>query len=77
MPCKVVPDTALPTRPGSLPPVKQLEVDTEFVDYRYARNRVREVAPIPVVREPGGGNITDWISYAVVRYRAIELANGE
>eukprot|EP00972_Heterocapsa_arctica_P065976 9734747-Heterocapsa_arctica.AAC.1 len=56
--------------------IETYEVDV-FKRYRYAINRERD-KPLRVVnRVDGGEHIVDWTTYAVARYRAIELANGD
>eukprot|EP00972_Heterocapsa_arctica_P097091 14324213-Heterocapsa_arctica.AAC.1 len=48
-----------------------------FKKYGYAIGHEREEPPKAVVRVDGGNNIEYWTSYAIARYRAIELANGD
>eukprot|EP00972_Heterocapsa_arctica_P090101 13292510-Heterocapsa_arctica.AAC.1 len=35
------------------------------------------INPLGLLRVGGGNTITDWTSYAIAKYRAIELANGD
>eukprot|EP00972_Heterocapsa_arctica_P035571 5234906-Heterocapsa_arctica.AAC.1 len=51
-----------------------------FKHYLYAiddNSQLRDKPPKAVNKIDGGHNIGDWTSYAVARYRAIELANGD
>eukprot|EP00972_Heterocapsa_arctica_P116207 16451920-Heterocapsa_arctica.AAC.1 len=57
--------------------VEVYPVDVVFRNYGYAIDQIRDKPPRAVVRVDGGNNITDWTSYAIARYRAIELANGD
>eukprot|EP00972_Heterocapsa_arctica_P037937 5584009-Heterocapsa_arctica.AAC.1 len=58
--------------------IEEVVVDTPVKDYRYAIQNMRIVLPRPIVRNPFVDvNIVDVVSYAVARYRAIELANGK
>eukprot|EP00972_Heterocapsa_arctica_P043156 6362802-Heterocapsa_arctica.AAC.1 len=57
--------------------IEEYPVDVVFRNNGYAIYQVRDKPPRTVVRVDGGNNITDWTSYAIARYRAIELANGD
>eukprot|EP00972_Heterocapsa_arctica_P101695 14984437-Heterocapsa_arctica.AAC.1 len=48
-----------------------------FKQYCYVNDQERVKAPKAVDRVDGGNNIDDWTLYAIARYRAIELANGD
>eukprot|EP00972_Heterocapsa_arctica_P079293 11688501-Heterocapsa_arctica.AAC.1 len=57
--------------------IEEVVVATPFKDYIYAIQEIKTVSPKPIVRNPSDVNIVDVVSYAVARYRAIELANGK
>eukprot|EP00972_Heterocapsa_arctica_P020758 3058988-Heterocapsa_arctica.AAC.1 len=72
-----VPVTALATPCSSVAcpvPVTALALPCQQV---VPRRKPKDKPPRTVVRVDGGNNITDWTSYAMARYRAIELANGD
>eukprot|EP00972_Heterocapsa_arctica_P048558 7157051-Heterocapsa_arctica.AAC.1 len=78
MPCKPVVPRRKPrfvdVTPGD---IELCPVDVVFRNYGYAIYQTRDKPPVAVVRVDGGNHITDWTSYAIARYRAIELANGD
>eukprot|EP00972_Heterocapsa_arctica_P062579 9226949-Heterocapsa_arctica.AAC.1 len=57
--------------------IEEVVVDTRFKHYGYAIRKTRTISPKLVVRNPVNVNIVDVVSYAVARYRAVELANGQ
>eukprot|EP00972_Heterocapsa_arctica_P097035 14316122-Heterocapsa_arctica.AAC.1 len=51
-------------------------VNSYFLDYGYAAERIRYEMPPPISRDPNDVIINQTVAYAVARFRAIELANG-
>jgi len=77
MPCKPV----TPRRKPKFIDVTPSDIETfpvaVFKRYGYAIDLVKDELPKVVNRVDGGENIADLFSYAIARYRAIELANGD
>eukprot|EP00972_Heterocapsa_arctica_P079191 11674107-Heterocapsa_arctica.AAC.2 len=55
----------------------RLSLVRPFKAYGYATKNIKGEVPSPVVRNPNEIHIVDAVSYAVARYRAIELVNGD
>eukprot|EP00972_Heterocapsa_arctica_P048164 7102606-Heterocapsa_arctica.AAC.1 len=77
MPCAPV----TPRRKPKFIDVTPSDVETfpvaVFKKYGYAIDKEKDELPKVVNRVDSGENIVDWFSYAIARYRAIELANGD